>query len=1037
MASSTSEITSVRPGAHSYEFPLMQSGTSPADSYQRMIIERWDDDYIYGVARVDGEDSSVCVCYTHGSRPFHYDWSYMRRLFYQGAHLNLIHPRLEEGILYPELLIFEPDYLVDISTVAYCFTDYAESPLVHLVDRLCPSQRSEAIMMGHLAGQMLDEQVHPSMPRRSYRELVTEFWRRYAISLLTTDISRDFHSKAQKQRRHIEEALRTTLPQMASAYRPGEGVIEPSFFSEMLGLQGRMDYLQWDFKLLLELKSGRGDYSRNNSLRPRYKDAHYIQMLLYMMLVRYNFSTPSHEGGEQLKAFLLYSKYPEGLIGLGFAPDLMFRAIRLRNRLAWMEMHYLSDTEKGYRILEKLTPESLNQKHRSDRFWVQYQSPHLASILSPVRTATELDRAYYFRLLQFIATEHRLAKVGRFQHRRQDGGFSSRWYATPLERRQRGALWDSLRFVQPVGDAGGGISGIVLRLPDKRDDGISQFRKGDIVAVYSYIDGSQPDIRKALVYRATIERIGETTLSLRLRAPQGDAAVFLRDSGKLWAIEPDLMESSYSSLYRGMHAFLSAPRERRDLLLVQRRPVVHRHLALRGEYGPMNELVLRAKRARDLLLIVGPPGTGKTSRGLIFTLREELLEPGTSVLLLAYTNQAVDAICSSLEGEGTDYIRLGSEFNCDPAYRSHLLERRAGKCQSRDSLHRLLTSVRLYVATTTAMTSHISLLDIKTFTLSIIDEASQILEPHLMALLCATNGGSPAIRRFVLIGDHKQLPAVVCQPSEISQVSDVSLHAIGLTDCRRSLFERLFSIYHDDPEVVYMLCRQGRMHPDIAQFPNKVFYGGNLLEVPLEHQCRPSKVPCRSNHIINRILSRHRVAFIHIAPTGQEEIEGVNSLEADMVVATVIRIYIQHRATFEPRHTVGVIVPYRSQVAAIRQLLACTGIPALREVTVDTVERFQGSQREAIVYGTTVRTTQGLSFLTSGEFCDVDGSIVDRRLNVAMTRAMNHLIIIGNAELLSGSETYRRLIDFLRRRDSYFAPEREAYIWGDALKCTF
>ena len=98
--------------------------------------------------------------------------------------------------------------------------------------------------------------------------------------------------------------------------------------------------------------------------------------------------------------------------------------------------------------------------------------------------------------------------------------------------------------------------------------------------------------------------------------------------------------------------------------------------------------------------------------------------------------------------------------------------------------------------------------------------------------MCARSGNADAISRFVLIGDHKQLPAVVQQTEAESRVTEPELLSIGLTDCRRSLFERLLSSFKTvdgyDCRYVYMLTRQGRMHRDIADFPNEAFYGGRL-----------------------------------------------------------------------------------------------------------------------------------------------------------------------------------------------------------------
>ena len=199
-------------------------------------------------------------------------------------------------------------------------------------------------------------------------------------------------------------------------------------------------------------------------------------------------------------------------------------------------------------------------------------------------------------------------------------------------------------------------------------------------------------------------------------------------------------------------------------------------------------------------------------------------------MLLSYTNRAVDEICSKLNEEGIEYIRLGGIFSCAEEYRDNLLSTKVEQSENLVSLKNTLTRTRVFVGTTTSLNSNIALFQLKQFTLAVIDEASQILEPHLIGLLSAHVNGIPAIRKFVLIGDHKQLPAVVQQTEDVSRVQDVLLNDIHLTNCRLSLFERLLKQYARNKNVTYMLRKQGRMHHDIALFPNYTFYN-NLLEV--------------------------------------------------------------------------------------------------------------------------------------------------------------------------------------------------------------
>ena len=209
------------------------------------------------------------------------------------------------------------------------------------------------------------------------------------------------------------------------------------------------------------------------------------------------------------------------------------------------------------------------------------------------------------------------------------------------------------------------------------------------------------------------------------------------------------------------------------------------------------------------------------------------------------------------------------------------------------------------------------------------------------------------------------------------------------------------------------------MHPDIATFPNEAFYGGKLDVVPLEHQ--KAVLPDHGNGTdwITDMLMTKRIAFIAVDKPDDAPSDKVNPIEANLIAAIVKRIYDMERAVFDADETVGVIVPYRNQISAVRKVLAGYGIRALHNITIDTVERFQGSQRRYIVYGFTIQKYYQLNFLTANVFTDSDGTVVDRKLNVAMTRAEEHLIMTGYAPLLRRDDIFDRLIDFVKSRNGY------------------
>lgn len=956
----------------------------------------------------------------HGNRmeiPLSHGWEHIAGLVSPGAQLNLVRPRMEEGVIRPELIIYEPDYLVDISAVAACFESYGNTPYTYLINKIKPAPMSVHTMLGNFAGQLLDEAVHSS--ESDYTASVKEFFRRNALAIAACpDTGTDFHKAATAQRHNIRQAVGTVLPSEVNTYQPEETMLEPSFFSEMLGIQGRMDFLQMDNSrpdscLLIEQKSGKGAFPPGpDPDTPRHQEKHYVQLLLYMALLRYNYS----RSNSAIRAFLLYSRYTNSLLKLGPAPALLREAIMLRNRIARCEQSYAAG---GISVLERLTPDALNTRHVSGTLWNRYTRPQLEALLQPIHTASPLERAYYFRFMTFLETEHLLSKIGN--KTKENSGFAAKWHDTLEEKLIAGNIYYDMAIekLESSGDSGTGIATITLQMGGQPASGVSNFRQGDIVILYSYVKGMEPDARKTVVFRASVAGITSGSLTLRLRNPQTDRRVFHRPPGHAWAVEHDLFESSFGSLYRGMHTFLSAPGRRRELLLTLRRPETDPSVTLRGDYGAFNELVLRAMRARDFFLVIGPPGTGKTSFGMLNILREELLRPSASVLLTAYTNRAVDEICSKLTASGIDFVRMGSPLACAGEYRGYLLENHVKSCANVSGVRKLISTTRVVCATVSSLNSNTSLFALKHFDLAIIDEASQILEPHIIGLLSAATDGSEAISRFVLIGDHKQLPAVVQQTDDDSRVSDPTLREIDLTDCRDSLFERLLRRYRDDASVTYMLTRQGRMHREIARFPSEAFYGGQLHTVPLKHQEAPLPPHPEGGGTAWRALSEHRVAFIASRLPDDDLSDKVNTAEAGIIASVVLSAYRLYGEKFNPDTTVGVIVPYRNQIAAVRDAIAASGITCLQDITIDTVERYQGSQRDIIIYGFTVRKRYQLNFLTSNVF-EEDGALIDRKLNVAITRAREHLVLTGNPRLLSENAVFASLIQYIRDRHAYF-----------------
>lgn len=973
------------------------------EKYFRVTVTGRDDALIYGKCAA-GSDEEIRIRYGDGNRLC------LKQFLHEGAQLNVVSPSFENGICHPGLIIFEPDYLVEVTAVAGCFEEYGHRPLINLLHKIAPKENSKSIMLGNLAGQLLDCEVHTPEDCNPYDAAYSRYIRQNAFDALTTDI-KGLQREGQMQKENIHRALSVDMAGRTASYSREKVILEPSFFCEMLGLQGRMDFLQTDCKVLLEQKSGKGRLvpGRHPDDPPVSQLKHKVQLLLYRAMLHYGYGMPEDE----MRSFLLYSKFANGLIEPGPEKELLLEAIRIRNMLVWHEMNY---AEKGFTKLHTFTPLNFCAKEGDSdydpaafgKLWNNFIIPQINGILDPIKNASPLERCYYYRFMRFLEKERLLAKVGNGNA--DQSGFSAKWSCSLDEKKESGNIFDGLELSIPQ-QAGSAISTVEMVFSDGTSAESANFRKGDIVVAYPYNLGEEPDVRKTIAFRGTLVDISSEKAVLELRSPQSDSRVFDMYAGRPWAVEHDFIESSYSHLYRGMYSIFTAPQSRKDLLLLQREPGTDPARRLIGDYGPFNELSGRIARADDLFLVIGPPGTGKTSFGMLFTVKEELAQlqrrgSGKSILIMAYTNRAVDEICTKLAEEGIDFIRLGHVHSCEKAFHGNLLDKRLESVNDFGSMRALIENARVIVGTTSSVNARGAIFKIKSFSLAVIDEASQILEPHLIGILCAKHGEEPAIAKTVMIGDHRQLPAVVLQDASESKVDEPELQNIFLTDCRLSLFERLLRRYGKNPAVTYMLTRQGRMHHDIAEFPNLAFYGGALKEVPLPHQIESSGA------------SGVRVCFFN-AESPQESIsDKVNTVEAEMIAAEVVRIFRKEGGTFDALRTVGVIVPYRNQIAAIRKCLDSYGCPALGGIVIDTVERYQGSQRDYILYGFTVSKTYQLDFLAGSTF-EEDGVLIDRKLNVAMTRARKHLIMFGNARLLEQNAVFRRMIEFIRNAGGY------------------
>ena len=550
---------------------------------------------------------------------------------------------------------------------------------------------------------------------------------------------------------------------------------------------------------------------------------------------------------------------------------------------------------------------------------------------------------------------------------------------------------------------------IVFKRTTQQND-LVNFREGDICIVYPR-NNETDSVLNNQILKGMVSSINANEVEVRFRYKQRHKQHFVNNIH--WAIEHDTLDTSYNSMYKSLFSFLNASRDKRSLLLGITSPTAAK-IQMDKSITYTEKVISKAMAANNYFLIVGPPGTGKTSVFARRLIEEYYADASKDILVLAYTNRAVNELCEAInsafgcENGGCDkYIRVGTELSCDEPFRHRLLQNISEKSSNRATLLNEIKETRIFISTLSSINGKQELFNLKHFDVAIIDEASQILEPQLMGVLSK-------VEKFILIGDHNQLATIVLQNEYSSVITEQPLLDIGIENCRISFFERLLHTCKKNQwtQAFSQLKDQGRMHIDIASFPSKFFYEENLFPI-MEWQSNPLTLIDTKNTEMDSWIANNRMLFL----STQDMIENsasnkINHNEADTIVLLVQSILKVYKQSNKPLNTsqIGIIAPYRNQIALIKQKLATANIPEHELISVDTVERYQGSQRDIILVSFCVNKAYQLDFLCN---LNKDGT-VDRKLNVALTRARKQLFMVGNGQILRRHPIYATLLDFVK-----------------------
>lgn len=475
-----------------------------------------------------------------------------------------------------------------------------------------------------------------------------------------------------------------------------------------------------------------------------------------------------------------------------------------------------------------------------------------------------------------------------------------------------------------------------------------------------------------------------------------------------WVIDQRPLRIGFRDAWRGIYNVLRAGREDVDGWLLSTGvhevdalppPVTSDSCTLNEE---QRQAVALAIEGEGPAIIQGPPGTGKTA--VIAESVARLVAEGKRVLIATNTHAAADNVLARIIQRGVRSVfRVGGRSQqdplviqaceargLDPAQLS--LSRFADNASTLSEIKQALATANVFVSTANAALRHPVFESLEQlsgqdspgiqciFDVALIDEASQLTEP-----LAA--GIAVRAERVVLVGDEQQLPpVVVAKDAQASAQKDLSpaLQAIGLGGLDTSLFSRLQGRM---PTV--MLRRQYRMNRSVQSFPSISFYAGQLVaergDAVLD--LSSSALEEHDEEMQRRLHPDKPSVWVDIPSNGHSN-QRVNLEEATQVAKTAEAFLVSMTHSGHPLNTeaIGIISPFRAQVRAIRTELRKRLGAQAKWIHVDTVERFQGRERDVILLS--LASGQWSSFVFNS-----------RRLNVALTRARYKVVIFGPTEL--------------------------------------
>tara|TARA_Y100000996_G_scaffold337323_1_gene274026 strand:+ start:3917 stop:6679 length:2763 start_codon:yes stop_codon:yes gene_type:complete len=870
----------------------------------------------------------------------------------------IIDKKIEFNNSLESYIVLEPNWLVNVTALTQF--DFCERSLFN--NRFSVQDQNEYMLAGNIIHEVFEHLlIGIADPKKSFFNKLNNELKKsidskiFDFALLDLDVK-----KMESSIRQHLNALYLYIKNNKSYYDGKEVITEHYIIDNTLGLKGKIDsvIMNSDKMIAVELKTGR-------SWGRKAKPGHAFQAQAYSLLLENKYQDKTivnpliiYSGDHEFYDMKINSK-----VSLGMKVDFNYKTkahvVNLRNRLIAAD------------FLFKLEYEKKNQKKCDKCFQLtmcktlNHLEPISNSKNKPIynnetHSYSQKNKSFFKLYNQYLTEEASSIK-------KEIGNFFSK------ETQERVKLG---KCIEVRGIISNSDKSLLLKC-----DNQSELRERDRCLV-SDLDGPI----KGECLEASIIKISEKSIQLRVRK----AIKF--DPKWIDSINSEaIFERNYPSLVN----FLN-----NDKLKKIKNILIDDYKADENSLVEFNEInsdfalnesqsnaIKLAIGIKDLLLIQGPPGTGKTLT--IAKIVQQLRSNGKTVLLSCFTHRAIDELIRKLEmyAPEVEFYRIGRKSSSANCIEKDYLDVENIDFEIK-KIKENIDKKSVYIGTTYAWLSgkYNKLIGENSYDVAIMDEASQMIIPNSIGII-------GLVKSFILVGDHFQQPPVIQNP----RAKDLS----------KTLFQALFENKNLPDSTKVMLNVQHRMNPVIGDFISKTFYANQLknneslkfnkLYEEIEKPSTISKI-CDPEDIITLVHTENH----------NHTVVG-KSLEEDAeIILDLIEFLI--KKGIKPKN-IGVIAPYRAQVALIRRkiekFILREDLGFYSKEMVDTIDRFQGDERDVIIFSMCLSDS-------------IDSNLLKdkRKINVALSRAKKKLIVVGNWDLGNQYSIFNSLFKYVEDTES-------------------